>query len=183
MNYEGVCRTAPATPGLFNHFYTVVPKWWLLIIFLNKKKYKKGTNVCHFTSLRCDRSTEMMQWIEEEQFSEVEFCRIQLSAVECILQFIRPVPLGEAIVNQPVVPAPGTHAAAACTALWVWESALAPRGSSFKNAKLERRRATTSYPTKNKLPMTVLYSTSPWEKTGWSWLILSWQRQGWTGNI
>ena len=30
----------------------------------------------------------------------------------------------------------------------VWERALAPRGSSFTNAKLEGRRATTSYPTK-----------------------------------
>ena len=36
-----------------------------------------------------------------------------------------------------------------CT-LWVLERALAPRGSSFKNAKLQRRRATTSYPRKNK---------------------------------
>ena len=34
--------------------------------------------------------------------------------------------------------------------LWVWERAMVPRGSSFSKAKLQRRRATTSYPTKNK---------------------------------
>ena len=31
--------------------------------------------------------------------------------------------------------------------LWVWERALASRGSSFTNTKLQRRRATTSPPT------------------------------------
>ena len=34
--------------------------------------------------------------------------------------------------------------------LWAWERALSPRRSSFTNTKLQRRRATTSYPTKNK---------------------------------
>ena len=32
----------------------------------------------------------------------------------------------------------------------VWERALAPRGSTFTNAKLQRHRATPNYPTKNK---------------------------------
>ena len=36
------------------------------------------------------------------------------------------------------------------TSLWVWERALAPRGKSFTNAKLQRHRATTSYPTNYK---------------------------------
>ena len=34
--------------------------------------------------------------------------------------------------------------------LWDWERALAPRGSNFTNAKLQRRRATASYPTKKR---------------------------------
>ena len=33
-------------------------------------------------------------------------------------------------------------------ALWAWERAMALRGSSFTHPELQRRRATTSYPTK-----------------------------------
>ena len=56
------------------------------------------------------------------------------------------------------------HSTGLSTSLWVWERALAPRGSSFKNAQLKRHRATTNYPTQKRKEKT--WNTSCAAQTG-----------------